>query len=360
MRIEEVARRLREQKVPWDDVRERRVLARVLVHRSGVPARRFHAWIAAGAAAAAMLALAFALFLDKSRSGEEPPAQARAGTGEPGSSTLDLAGAGRAILLAGAEVFIEVRTAHLLELVQTNGTVRYEIKRSEGREMVVHAAGIEIRVVGTVFSVAIEPSHVRVRVESGIVLLDDGDREFDIGAGEEVAVTADPVGDVAGLIDATDEANSGDSTHLRGQAETPMHGAERRDGRGAGSELEILSAGALLARVDEARRSGRLEEAADLLRYLARRHRDDPRVVAALFMLGNVERARGRDLAAAAAYRSCWKLAPAGPLSEDALAEEAASWSAAGTADRAIDAARRYIELYPAGPHTARMRRIAE
>ena len=86
-----------------------------------------------------------------------------------------------------------------------------------------------------------------------------------------------------------------------------------------------------------------------------------PRMVArALFTLGRVERSRGRHAAAAEAFARCYKVAPHGSLAEDAVAEEAASWKSAGDNARAKMAAKRYLDLHPAGAHAARMLPLVE
>ncbi|MDQ3032245.1 MAG: hypothetical protein M3Y87_07505, partial [Myxococcota bacterium] len=67
-----------------------------------------------------------------------------------------------------------------------------------------------------------------------------------------------------------------------------------------------------------------------------------------------------RDAIAAEAFERSYAEAPHGALAEDALAEAAVSWSAAGRRERARDVARRYLALHPSGLYVDRVRHLAE
>jgi transmembrane sensor len=116
----------------------------------------------------------------------------------------------------------------------------------------------------------------------------------------------------------------------------------------------------MLAEADAARRAGRLEDASRALRAAIAAHAEDPRAATALFLLGRVERTRGRDAAAAEAFEAGYARDPDAVLAEDALAEAAVSWSAASRSERAREAARRYLARYPAGEYADRVRHLAE
>jgi TolA-binding protein len=88
------------------------------------------------------------------------------------------------------------------------------------------------------------------------------------------------------------------------------------------------------------------------------RYPRDPRAYSASFQLGKVQRGRGLHAAAAQAFASCVRRAPKGALAEDARAEAAASFSAAGQDDKARKAAEAYLAQYPAGTHAERMRQL--
>jgi len=378
---------LREQPVPWDQVRKRRVLTRIRAVRAFSRRRRVP-WIVAASVgvAAAATAVVLVLALGSPGRGADEPGPAAQGVAQVAQaeqpSTLELADVGRAFLHPGARVSLESRTSKRVELLQRKGKVRYEIERQVEREVVVLASGVEIRVVGTVFTVAIEDGRVSVTVDEGAVVVRDGRRELQIGAGEEVTVAGR--GDVRAESDAAEEPVAEEpveeppleptsAPRRPGKIATPDPAPEEAVEEPEGSPTEeeppaeepapespeAATLSNLLEQVDAARKQGELVEASQLLDQIAEQFPRDPRAIAAMFTRGNVERALGNHRKAARAYSRCFELAPSGPLAEDAMAESAACWAEAGDAARASDAAWSYLERYPSGTHAGRMRRLA-
>jgi len=115
----------------------------------------------------------------------------------------------------------------------------------------------------------------------------------------------------------------------------------------------------LLLAGDVARLSGHPTAAvAPLARALAH-HADDPRAQLAAFTLGRVyleELGAPRD--AAVAFARARELAPAGPLTEDALAREVEAWSRAGETATARTQALLYVQRYPTGRRAHAVRRF--
>jgi TolA-binding protein len=105
---------------------------------------------------------------------------------------------------------------------------------------------------------------------------------------------------------------------------------------------------------------GDFASAADTLRDFLKRHPRDRRAALAWFTLGKVELARDRATSAAAAFRQCFSQARDATLVEDAIAEEAAAWQAAGNLAEAQAVAQQYVGQFPQGAHIARMRRILQ
>jgi TolA-binding protein len=365
MDTDELARRLREQRTGWDDVRERRVLNQVF-EETRRPRRATAYWIAGGgvvaAAACALLILALGTGGDRT---DEPGEDLT----DRGAAILDLSGNGRAVLGTESLVSIARRTPNALELDQTRGTVRYEIERVAGQRISIEAAGVVVSVVGTVFEIAIlEGGLVRVSVERGFVEVDDGRRKVELGRGEAIAVSAsmelEPIADAdAGEGEPRGEevaavSEVGDA----GRDRAPPRSAKASDGTGKAASEGGAADGAfaLLAEIDAARGSGRLADAARLLERFVREYPKDSRVVSSLFTLGKVERSLAHHEKAALSFHRCWRRAPTGALAEDARAEEAMSWSNAGRADRASRAAGEYLRLYPGGTHEARMQRLVD
>lgn len=365
-RADALARQLAASPVPWDDVRQRRVLGRV---EAAVGARAVDggrgrgAWIGAGVAAGLVAAAAVVLALVlPSGPGEAPIAATLASTelaeaAEPTGTGADaeaspsipfarwpelrLPDRSLASLRHGARVDVDVQREDLVRLRQHGGEVRYQVEPDRARAFVVEAAGVEVRVVGTIFTIAItdDPPRVAVEVERGLVEVDNGERVAELGPGDRLSVEGEPASDG----EREDEVVVLEPTH--------------RPARPAASS-PTPTADALLADADAARQSGNLPRAAAALSELVRRYSDDPRAYGAYFQLGKVERARGRHAAAAAAFVKCGKRSPQGPLAEDARAEAAVSWHAAGRDQEARTAAEGYLARHPGGTHEARMRSL--
>jgi transmembrane sensor len=117
--------------------------------------------------------------------------------------------------------------------------------------------------------------------------------------------------------------------------------------------------GDLLLASDVARLSGHAARAVDPLRRVLRDHATDPRAPLAAFTLGRVLLDElGRPDEAAGAFSQARRLAPGGPLEEDALAREVEALSRAGETDRAREAAAVYVERYPSGRRLRSVRRF--
>ncbi len=346
------ARRAADTPVPWDDIRHRRVLTQIeaTMHaRAG--GRRRRGWIGAGVGLAAAVAgvLVF-LMLPRAPHEETIPLPAAAATAPiavaPGPTIpyvawprLRLPDDSSAELRHGAQVDVQEHSDHRVQLAQRSGEVRYEVTPDRTRAFVVHAGGVQVRVVGTIFTVTLdEQAHrVVVAVERGRVeVTDGGERVSTLGPGDELGLELT-------LVEQPDD----DDLVLLDPDPTTSRPAVAR-----------ASIDTLLADADAARAGGDLRRAAAALSELVRRFPRDPRAYSAHFQLGKVERARGRHAAAATAFVRCWKRSPAGALAEDARAESAMSWSAAGRDDRARNAARSYLERYPGGTHRTRMRAL--
>ncbi|MEM7157309.1 MAG: tetratricopeptide repeat protein [Myxococcota bacterium] len=354
------ARDLAARPVPWDDIRQRRVLGRIEATlaetRSSTAAptksRRRGPILGAGLGLAVAAAAAIALVVLPSAPVEEAiefPAVTESLAVAPVPSIpfaswpeLRLPDDSVAQLRHGARVDVQVHTDELVELAQHSGEVRYEVTPNRTRAFVVDAAGVEVRVVGTIFTVTLsegEPARVTVQVERGLVEVDNGTRVAELGPGDSLGLDVDDVDDEIIMVEpepATEPATATKPASPRPAARVPS--------------IETL-----LDDADSARAGGDLARGAAALRELVRHYPKDPRAYSALFQLGKVERARGRHAAAAAAFARCWKRSPRGPLAEDARAESAVSWQAAGRADRARTAAEGYLSKYPSGTHRARM-----
>ncbi|MCH9683881.1 MAG: FecR domain-containing protein [Deltaproteobacteria bacterium] len=348
------ARDLANAPVPWDDVRHRRVLGKIeatLQSRRDAAAqpstgrRRGLGWATAGVGMVAAAAAALWLVLVPS----PPPADDIAAAVVAPTDDVAVAAIPTipyvvwpqlrlpddsvAQLRHGARVDVDQHRDDLVRLSQHSGEVRYEVTPDRSRSFVVEAAGVEVRVVGTIFTVTLDEPLERlgVAVERGLVEVDDGERVARLGPGDELRL------------------DLSDDDLLLLDPDPPVPTAPR---------TPRPSIETLLANADTARARGDLPRAAAALSEVVRHHPKDPRAYSASFQLGKVERARGRHSAAANAFAKCWRRAPNGALAEDARAEAAQSWSAAGHEKRARAAAENYLERYPSGTHRARMRSL--
>lgn len=337
MRIEDALQEARDRKVPWDEIRERRVLARVRAAVQGKRAAKRSpvVWLAGGSVALAAAAVAMVVLWPTGPAPivEEPQVAAvEVPAPAPDPSQLQLADGSSARLAPGAKLEVTLQTATAIELRQQAGEVHYDVVHAPDRSLTVDAAGVRVRVVGTVFTVDVREASVEVGVESGEVVVDDGERVSQVAGGHRLTVP------IPGTVEQPEEEE-------REHVDEPLL-------------PEKVSVDALLEQADAARKARDWDAAAGLLRKVLAARPGRLRSSSALFTLGRVERSRLRHSQAAAAFRSCRTRSPEGPLAEDALAEEATSWADAGVHDRAREAATLYLERHASGTHARRMRAI--
>jgi transmembrane sensor len=345
---DELARLKQHLEPPWDEVKEQRVLARVLAarKRTAEPAQ-WRPRLALPAVAAAAVAFGAAVFiLRPSPSPRElPQATTTAPSPAAAAQTMALADGSQAILIREAGLQVEEQRPEKVAIVQRRGTVRYEVKPNREREFSVRAGGNLVRVRGTIFTVEMSAANVEVAVTRGRVEVDDGARTRELSAGESLRVP---------LREASDPAAASPSEWDAEAAPPSNETVETRRPSAAPTAAELQ------ARADRARVGGDLGAAASALEQLVGAHPRDPRVPNALVSLGRVERDRGRHASAARAYERCVKASPDGPLAQDALAEAAVSWSLAGASKAARANASSYLARYPKGTHVQRMKAIIE
>jgi transmembrane sensor len=352
-----VARARAELSPPWDELREARVLARVLA-AAEAPAQPTSRWFVPSALAGAALLLALALWLaprHESKLGGESAqalAPARAALAGASSSVLLLADGSRALLEPGAEVHATEQSQQLVRLIQKRGRVRYDVSVDPGRRFVVAAASAEIRVVGTVFDVSLDGDGdgVAVAVERGRVIVASGEREVTLGAGESLRLSE---GGGVAVRPMRGEPVAAASVEPGSVAiHAPPSPAAHEPNRASPTVAELLQ------QADAARARG---DAADAERAFARVFKEFPRdasASSAAFSLGRLQSARGAFGAAARTFDELRRRAPNGPLAQDALAEAASSWALAGNTGRARSLATEYLARHPGATHGERMRRL--
>jgi len=374
----------RKMEPAWNELRERRVLEQVL-DKSRQPQtetpRRRGLWLGLGSAAAA--GVAAALWIGLAAASDEPlnvslersavrggyatanGTQARSlrrvGTPRDAKvpSVVRFSEGSVATVSPGGELTVTLQQPRRIELLQHSGQVRYRVKPGQARSFQVTAAGVTVLVIGTEFTVAIEPGErVLIQVTKGVVEARDSQRRVRLRAGEKVLLRGmeqqpqpQPLGaNVKGSLapPMTTAQVTTDPPPHRTRPAPPMARVRRAD------------VATLLRRVDAARRTGQLSKAAGLLRELIRRPTADPRQHTARFILAQIEFSRRHYAASARAYRDYRRRARRSPLAEDALAGEARARWAAGQHATARKLARLYRKRYPKGPHTRAMRDIIQ
>jgi hypothetical protein len=316
-----VARARQEAGVPWNDLRERRLLtgALELARRKG----RRRAILRRVSLAGSLVVLLGLVVLAVVRPN---PGQAPAT-----ANRLTLPGGATAEVATGAEVRVREVERNRVRVLQSRGHVSYEVTRDPDRRFEVEVADVRVIVHGTRFSVTVDESWVRVAVVTGRVEVYDGLRSTMLTDGEEIRVR----GYVA-----------------RASAPAPAPSAAPAPSVSAATlpRASPETAQSLLDLADAARRAGRSADAAAALRTLVTRYPSDPRAAAAWFTLGRIEGGRGNAAGAADAFAHCRRVGR-GLLAEDALAEEAASRAS-------VALARQYLAEYPNGTHAKRMQAI--
>jgi len=262
------------------------------------------------------------------------------------------------------------------------GSAWFEVRSDPKRPWVVSAGSVEVVVVGTRFmveraehqvNVVVDHGAVRVRWPGGEALLTDGtsgtfpppssSKSADAGAPPpeaepELAPDPDPeprptptpvrpTNKRAPHASWQELAQGGQFDDAWAKLKQPA--TEPRD---APEELMLAA--------DVARLSHHSEEAVAPLQRVLSHHARDLRAPLAAFTLGRVLLDElGRPREAAEAFAAAHRLAPTGPLAEDALARAVESWSRAGEAGLAREAASTYLQRFPHGRREAAVRRHA-
>lgn len=213
----------------------------------------------------------------------------------------------------------------VVEIVK--GGANFKVARNPTRVFRVEAGQVAVEVLGTQFTVERLEGKAKVTVQEGRVRVLSPSGTVELGGGEsgEYAETAEP------------------EPAAEPDAPVPNARPARRPAIKAGPEDELFRA------ADVARMSRKPAEAVEPLRKVLR-NPNSPRAPLAAFTLGRVYlEDLGKPREAAKAFGDAAKLAPGGPLAEDALAREVEAWARAGDKVRARAAAEEYLSRYPSG-----------
>ncbi len=253
----------------------------------------------------------------------------------------------------------------------TQGSARFDVVPSATRVFRVEAGPVAVESNAATFAIdAAEGAKVAVRVERGrlLVLWAMGEHVLTGGesgvfprtdGGEAPQLREDDRGGPSPTSSAPGKATPAGTSAWRRQAQDGNFDAAFQSLRRAGPGAVRDEPGDLLLAADVARLSRHPAEAVPPLRSMLRDHRTDPRAPLAAFTLGRVLLDElGQPAQAASAFAEARKLAPGGPMAEDALAREVEAWSRSGDSNRARDAGELYVTRYPDGRRLRSVRRF--
>jgi transmembrane sensor len=238
-----------------------------------------------------------------------------------------------------------------VEATLDRGEATFDVRHSEVRTWTVHAAGFDILDRGTRFVVAVTTEGVRVRVESGSVVVSRaGSTEAPraLGAGESWAsvTTVDVPAAPTALAPAPSTPPASEALAAAPAAPPTSPAAEH---------VTPLSPGPreLLETANAARLAGRTRDAAQAFDALRKGYRSDPRAGLAAFELGRLRLdALGDPAGAVEAFGDAMSLSPGAGFREDAEARRVEALDRMH--DGRCPAARRaYLARYPGGLHAA-------
>jgi transmembrane sensor len=267
-----------------------------------------------------------------------------------------------------SRVTVQDRSPSAVKLVVERGRLACDVTHRPGRSFVVVASGVEVRVVGTRFSVSSERVNdavrVGVQVERGVVEVRTG--------GESGAVTRVSAGQSWSQHTTARSAIS--EPHAQGVA--PAGSASADESESAPREATSISPSAtptvssralpaatpasssarnareLFEQATGLWREGRAQEAAQAYQTLLSTYPRDARAGLAAFELGRLRMDRLGDLPGALrALERAVTLAPSAGFREDALARVVRASAALGNARRCASAREQYLRDYPQGVH---------
>jgi len=282
------------------------------------------------------------------------------------------------VMPIGAPVRTVQAEPGLLWLELERASARFVVAPQHGRLVRVSAAGVQIEVVGTAFTVTRTESQVQVLVTEGKVRVRAGERESLLSAGDQGVFSAAPVGARAPLEvveeDATEEVMAvvPEATTPRtpkrivkrvNPAATWRALAEQGDFGTAWTALQQEGApddepGDLLRAADVARLSGHPGASVVPLRRVLTQFGKDPRASLAAFTLGRVLLDDlGDPRGAAEAFLEAHALAPRSPLAPDALARAVEALARAGDTAAANTTALQFLRDFPQSGRVEAVRR---
>jgi hypothetical protein len=274
----------------------------------------------------------------------------------------------RVELAKGSALALAAESPQEMRIDLSHGVATFEVARRPSRRFIVRAANVEVRVVGTRFTVNRDGEHVEVAVERGIVEVQSGDTVTRLGAGQQWSTH-----EVASATEALSPMAGGVSEALAVPRASPLrheplavkrHGSSRQAASVAPAAAPAASGGAApVAAVEtsaaelfdaalKARREGRSSDAALLLERILRDHADDTRASLAAFELGRLRMdALDDERGASEALELSLVLSSRAPFAEEALLRLTKSYDSRGLKAPCVHARDQYLSRFPDGAY---------
>lgn len=255
-------------------------------------------------------------------------------------------------LTLAARTEVEVRGSSSTRVTLGRGSVTCDVTHRPERSFSVVAGDVEVRVVGTQFTVTRDEGElprVEVNVRRGVVEVESRRRPG------VVARVAAGQSWIQGAEVDPPVARAGSAASDLPAPPRPAPGLVAAPA--ASAAPPGLSARDLFEKAGEHRRAGDAAAAARSYEELLRRHPADARASLALFELGRLRMDRLGDRAGAVSALERALASNLGPsFREDALARLVAAYAAQGNQPACLRARDRYLASYPSGVHAAAVR----
>jgi hypothetical protein len=345
-----------------DEARVKRLWSGVAQRLPARPARSGPArWLVLGAAVVALTALAVTQSkwnVVGGSLGRDAGSGSEARLETAGDSlSMTLVEGSKLSLLAHSEAHLQSNRTSGVALRLTRGELRCDVTHREGRPFTVSARDVEVRVVGTQFSVKAgdgEDPRIEVSVARGVVEVQSKRRPgvvARVAAGQTWIQNPGP--DAPEAVPSAPTA-LGEGTPPNPVADNAAGVAPSPRSSTAPAPSSGPTARELFEKASASRRAGDALSAARAYDELLRAHPSDARAGLSAFELGRLRMDRLRDSAGAALALERAIALDVGPsFREDALARLVSVYEAQGNFAACARARDRYLASYPAGVHAA-------
>jgi TolA-binding protein len=267
------------------------------------------------------------------------------------SHTVTMPDGTSATLLDHARLRYDRVQADRLETTVEHGRVAFDVRHTDSRTFVVHAAGFDVVDRGTRFVVGVERGSVSVSVESGRVEITHGSDPLRTLAGGDSWTNAPSATAVYTAATVPTPASSDTPAATGSAAASSTSDTSPTDSARAPSAPGPRE---LLQEANDARLAGHAREAATAFDTLRHRFRGDPRAGLAAFELGRLRLdSMGDPGGAAEAFSDAIALAPGATFREDAEARLVEALDRAHDPGRCAAARQSYLARFPGGLHAA-------